>query len=291
VQPATIAANQKEVEITFKADPNTALQAVRLTVKGSAKAGDQVVTRSATLPTFRGGMEHEQVLLAVALPTPFKVVGDYDMRWAARGTVHRRHYRIERGGFDGPIEVSLADRQARHLQGVTGPTITVPPGVSEFDFAVQLPPWMETGRTCRVCVMATGVVKETDGSEHAVSFSSVQQNEQIVAVVEPGRLGVEAERTSGTAAPGQAINVPVRIARGKGLAGPVKVELVVAAHLRGVAADPVEVRAEDDRATLTIHFAAEGCGPFNMPIVIRATLLDKGEPVVAETTLEVLPRP
>src|SRR5207248_2151636 len=83
--------------------------------------------RTATLPAPRGGMELDRALLAVAIPTPFKVVGDYDMRWAARGTVHHRHYRIDRGGFDGPIEVSLADRQARHLQGVTGGTITVPP--------------------------------------------------------------------------------------------------------------------------------------------------------------------
>jgi hypothetical protein len=291
VQPATIAPNQNAVEITFKADNAAAVQVARATVKGSAKAGDQVVTHTATLPTVRGGIELDRVLLAVALPTPFKVVGDYDMRWAARGTVHHRHYRIERGGFDGPIEVSLADRQARHLQGVTGPTITVPPGVSEFDYAVQLPPWMETGRTCRVCVTATGVVKEADGSEHVVSFSSVQQNEQIVAVIEPGRLGVEAERTSVTATAGQTISVPVRIARGKGLAGPVKVELVIPAHMRGITAEPVEVGAEDERATLAIRFAPEGRGPFNMPVVMRATLLDKGEPVVAETSLEILPGP
>jgi hypothetical protein len=291
VQPITLAPNQKEVEITFKAENAAAVQVVRLAVKGSAKTGNEVVIHPATLPASRGGVELDQVLLAVAMPTPFKVIGDYDMRWAPRGTVHHRHYRIERGGFEGPIEVSLADRQVRHLQGVTGPTIIVPPGASEFDYAVQLPPWMETGRTCRVCVMATGVVKEADGSEHVVSFSSVQQNEQIVAVIEPGRLGVEAERTSVTAEAGQTATVPVRIARGKGLAGPVKVEVLIAPHLRGIMIDPVEVRAEEDRATQAIRFAAGARGPFNMPLVIRATLTDKGEPVVAETSLVILPEP
>src|SRR5262249_41214369 len=151
----------------------------------------------------------DTVLLAVALPAPFKIVAQHDMRWAPRGTVHVRQYRIERNGFDGPIEVSLADRQARHLQGVTGPTITVPAGVSEFDYPVQLPPWMETGRPCRVCVMGVGVVKDSDGSAHTVSFSSVQPNEQIIVVIEPERLGLKAAKTSIAAGPGKGVALPV----------------------------------------------------------------------------------
>ena len=112
------------------------------------------------------------MLLAVALPTPFKIVGDYESTQSPRGSVRRRHYRIERGGYDGPIEVSLSDRQARHLQGVRGPTVVVPAGVSEFDYPVELPPWMELGRTARACVMGVGVVKD-GGAEHYVSYSSV----------------------------------------------------------------------------------------------------------------------
>src|SRR5207248_1532912 len=142
------------------------------------------------------------------------IKGHYDMRWAARGTVHQRRYRIERGGFTGAIQVMLADRQARHLQGVTGPTITVPAGVSEFTYPVYLPPWMETGRTSRTCVMGVGVIKDADGSEQTVSFSSVQTTEQVVVVVEPGRLEVGVERSSLRVEPGKTVTVPVRISRG-----------------------------------------------------------------------------
>jgi hypothetical protein len=248
-----------------------------------------MVVRTATLPAVRGTPDLDRVLLAVALPTPFKVVGDYDVRWAARGTIHRRHYRIERGGYDGPIEVSLADRQMRHLQGATGSTVTVPAGVSKFDYAVQLPPWMETGRTCRVVVQAAGTITDRDGSEHVVTFSSVQQNEQVVVVVEPGRLAVETDRSSLIAAPGKSVPLRVRVARGKGLAGPVRLELLVAAHIHGLAADPVVVAADRSEALLGLRFAADRLGPFNMPVVIRATIMDGGKPVVAETKLEVLP--
>ena len=111
----------------------------------------------------------------------------------ARGSVCHRHYRIERNGYDGPIEVRLADRQAHHLQGIHGPTILVPAGANEFDYAVEMPPWMEIGRTARACVMGTGVVKE-GGVDHYVSYSSIAQNDQIIAVMETGRLGVEMEK-------------------------------------------------------------------------------------------------
>jgi hypothetical protein len=304
--PAAIPANQNAVEVAFKAEAAATVRGGRVTVRGSAGVGDHDVARTAALP-MKGplagasglsgplasasglcGGEGDSVLLVVALPTLFKIAGDYDMRWAARGTVHHRHYRLERNGYDGPVEVSLADRQARHLQGVTGPTITVPAGANEFDYPVQLPPWMETGRTCRVCVMGVGVVKDADGSEHEVSYSSVQQNEQVIAVVEPGRLGVETDRTVLLVEPGKTVAVPVRVQRGKGLAGPVKLELVVAAHLHGIRAAPVEVPAGRDRADLTVAFAVDARGPFNMPLTLRATVLDRGQPVVAETSVELL---
>jgi len=290
VTPLTMAANQPAVDLAFKADAPAAIDVSRLTIRGTAKTGSGEVTRTAVLPGVRGGAALDSVLLAVTLTTPFKVVGEYDMRWAPRGSVHSRHYRIERGGFDGPLEVSLTDRQARHLQGVTGPTITVPPGVSEFDYPITLPPWMEMGRTCRVCVMAAGVVKDAAGNEHTVSFSSVQQNEQVVAVIEPGRLDVQAERTSVVAEAGGTVSVPVRVSRGKGLTGAVKLELLVPGHLHGVSAEPVEVPADGDKTTLTIRFAAGARGPFNVPLVIRASVPDgRGLPVVAQTKLEVLP--
>jgi hypothetical protein len=287
VANATIAANQTATDIQFKADKDAPIRAGHLTIRGSAKLGDKSVTRTAALPAVPGTPPLDSVLLAVALPTPFKVVGVYDMRWAARGSVHKRHYKLERGGFTGPIQVSVADRQMRHLQGVTGPTIIVPPGASEFDYAVQLPPWMETGRTCRVCVMAVGVIKDADGSEHVVSFHSVQQNEQIVAVVEPGKLDVTTERASLLAAPGTTATIPVRVARGKGLKGAVKVELIVARHIKGVSAEPVTVPADKDGSTLTVRFAGKVQGPFSMPLLIRATLTDKGDPVIAEAKVDV----
>ncbi|MBL8793649.1 MAG: PPC domain-containing protein [Planctomycetia bacterium] len=281
----TIAAKQATVDVTLKAEAPAVIAASRVTIRGSARIGEATLTRTATLPPVRGLPDIDSVLLGVALPTPFKIVGDYDMRWASRGTTHERKYRIERTGYDGAIEVGLADRQARHLQGVTGPNITVPAGATEFSYRVYLPPWMETGRTCRVCVAGVAVVKDADGTEHTVSFSSTNQNEQIVAVVEPGRLGIEAAPGSLAVEPGQSGELTVQIARGKGLQGTVKLELVLPAHWRGISAEPVTIAADQTSARFTVRFAADARGPFNMPATVRATLTEKGLPIVAETQL------
>lgn len=284
--PATIVQlGQPAIDLTFKSEESAKITVWRLTIVGKAKD----LQRTATLKVARGMPEQSSVLLSVALPTPFTIKGVYDMGFAARGGMHKRKYKIERNGYDGPIEVSLADRQARHLQGVEAPTITVPAGATEFTYSAFLPPWMETGRTCRVCVMGVGVIKEPDGTEHRVSFSSVNQNEQLVAVVGPGMLAIEADRTSFTAVAGKSFTVPVRIKRGQGVDGPVELTIVTPAHLQGLTAAKTSIPAKMDRGELVINCADKLTGHFNMPVVVRATLMRNGEPLVAEVKLDVQP--
>jgi hypothetical protein len=283
-----IPAGQDTAEIAFSADAAAAVDVSRLTIRGEAKSDGKPIVEKAVLPAPRGQPEMDTVLLAVALPTPFKIVGDYDMRLSPRGSVCHRRYRINRGGYDGPIEVRLSDRQARHLQGVHGPTILVPAGTNEFDYAVEMPPWMEIGRTSRACIMGTGVVTE-GGVERYVSYSSVAQNDQIIAVMETGRLSVETEKPTVVAARGKSVAVSVKVSRAKGLAGPVKLEWVLPERLRGVSAESVVVAADQSVANVALHFAADAMGPLDAPITLRAVLMDKGDPVIAETKLEVVP--
>jgi hypothetical protein len=230
----------------------------------------------------------DTVLLGVALPVPFKVTGAFDMHLVPRGTVHRRRYTIDRNGYAGPLEVRLADHQMRHLQGVTGPVLTVPPGANTVEYPVNLPPWMETGRTSRSCVVAVGVLKE-GGVEYEVGYTSEGQNDQIIAVVETGLLGLECERTSVAAVPGRRAELPVRVSRGKGLTGPVKVELVLPEQVRDLSAEPLVIPAAESRGVLAIC-CGRSPGPFTMPVVIRATLTAASGPVTAEAKVEVVAR-
>ena len=293
--PAVINANQASVDLVFKADEPAKIGVAHLTIVGRARAASAPSSgvpgegRNAKVVTPRGAPELSDVLLAVALPTPFVIKGEYDMGFAARGGVHKRKYKIERNGYEGPIEISLADKQARHLQGVEGPTIVVPAGANEFTYSVYLPPWMETGRTCRVCVQGVGVIKEPDELEHRVSFSSVNQNEQLVAVVGPGMLALEVDKTAYTATPGKSFAVAVRVKRGQGIEGPVELTLIAPAHMQGLKAAKATIAAKTDGGELVIHCTKKLSGPFNMPLTLRATLMRNGDPLIAEVRLDVQP--
>jgi hypothetical protein len=283
-----IPAGQPGSEVVFQAKPTAAIGAASIQVHGTATFDKTTVTAIATLtPTF-GAPVVESVLLAVALPVPFKIVGDYDLRLVPRGTVHHRRYKVIRNGYSGPIEVSLADHQMRHLQGANGPTIKVPAGANEFDYPLYLPPWMETGRTARACVQAVGTLTE-GGGEHEVGYTSEGQNDQIIAVVETGRLALQTQHSSIAVVPGGKATVGVKVARGKGLTGPVKVELILPPHVRGLTVAPAVIPTDGTEGTLNVNFAAAP-GPFNAPLVVRATLTTPTGPIIAESPLDAVPQ-
>jgi hypothetical protein len=295
--PLVVPGNQPSGELMLKADADAPVssQAIRivgtlapkppLPVKGKvdADSGDDAgPPRVATVAVARGETPPD-LRLAVGVATPFVIKGEYDMGFAARGGLHRRKYSIERNGYDGPIEISLADKQARHLQGVTAPSIVVPAGESTFTYEAYLPPWMELGRTCRVCVQGVGVIKVGE-QHHKVVFSSTNQNEQLVAVVGPGQLAMELDRPSVVLSEGKAADVGVRIRRGLAWKGPVEIALVT---IGCVTAEPLTIPAEAEQGVLRLRRDASP-RMNGGPITIRATLRQGTQYIVAEASLEAI---
>lgn len=281
-KPVTILANQTSAELTFTAAQNALIAAHPLRISGLGVIGPRhflpgVVAQSVGAPDLR---------LTVSLPTPFKIVDEYVMTSAPRGETYFRRYKVDRAGFDGPIDVQLADKQARHLQGVTGPVLTLKPGETDFEYPAFLPPWMELGRTCRVCVMATAKVRDPlDGREHTVSFSSTEQNQQMIVVVGPGRLDLSIDKTS-VRAEGE-VKLAVKVSRSKNLSGPATVELVLPDHIKGVTASKVVVSADKGEADVVLRFAPDA-GPFNVPLLLKATVTTDRGPVTAEAKVEAV---
>lgn len=275
---ATIAAGQSQVDLALSAEVLAKVAVGTVTVTGSAKVGESFVTRTATPG------DGESAFVAVVVPTPFVIDGEYTMGNGPRGQPYSRKYKLARNGFNGTIEIRLADRQARHLQGVVGPTITVPPGVSEFEYAVQLPAWIEIGRTSRTCLMAVGTVTDPDGTKHRVCYTTTEPNYQLIVVPEPGRLGIDLAKEAAVATPGDTLRIPLVISRAKGLTGTVKVECVFPDHWRGVTGSTVTVPADKSEGELVLKVAKDAAGPFNMPATVRAT----SGVVVAEAKLELL---
>ncbi len=286
----TFGKNKTTTQIVLKADETAKIQTLPLRLRGKALIDEKEVVRQATLLGDPGEPAIDEILLGVTLKTPFKIFAAFETKFAPRGTVYVRHYKLDLGDYKGSIEIGLADRQARHLQGVTGPTFVLPPGTTEFDYPVTLPPWMVIGRTSRTCLVAIGVVQEPDGTKHKVSHSSQAQDDQIIVLVDPVRMSVKAASKSFRVQPGQRVIVPVQIGRGTKLNGPAKVELVLPKHIQGLSAKPITIAADQDHGQLAVDCASDQLGPFNMPIVLRATIIDdRGHPVISETKLTFVP--
>lgn len=284
----TIPDKKNETDLVFRAVDSSKITVTEISVIGTAKIGEKQIERVATRPNSSvpendtDGLPGKSITLAVTVPTPFKIFGQFETKYAARGSTFVRHFSINRGEFKGPITVRLAERQVRHLQGVTGPTIVIPPGVDEFDYPLHLAPWMEIGRTSRTCLMGVGEVSDSDGSIHKVSFTSGEQFDQIIVLVDPGQLALRISRSSVRASSGSEANLTVSVGRGQGITGPVEIDLVSPDHIDCVKAMPLRIESGQISGNLKLKFDGGTLDTFNMPLTIRATAQVKGKSYTAE---------
>jgi hypothetical protein len=285
----TMIADQKnETELVFRAAETAKVRSAALRITGKGMHGDQSLARDAVVPA-KGLTDPpiDTITLAVTVPTPFKITGLFETKYAARGSTFVRNFSIDRGGFQGPIVVSMAERQVRHLQGVSGPTIVVPADATQFDYPLHLAPWMEIGRTSRTCLMGVGEIQDADGTVHKVSFTSGEQADQIIVLVDPGQLDLRLNRSSIKAIAGGEAEIDVRVGRGNGITGPVEVTLVTPSHIRCVTAEPLRIADDESQGGMKLKFAA-GLDPINMPLTIKATARVNGLAYTAEEPIDVV---
>lgn len=278
---------QNQVDVVFKAADATKIGTSKLRIVGKWKVGDAERSTVAVIQRPLGEPEANELLLRVSVPTPFKLKGVFATKYAPRGSVFTRDFRVERNGFTGPLWVEIADRQARHLQGVTGPRMELTSEQTEFEFPFTLPPNMEIGRTSRTCVAILGEVVDPDGTKHIVSHTSQEQNEQAIVIVDPGRLSIESPVRSVRRVPNSEVRIPFRINRGVGLRGAVRIELVAPKSVRGLVCDAVEIPADSGAGVLTVRFTADAAPDRSKAaestLKLRATMTDeRGWPVTDE---------
>jgi hypothetical protein len=284
-------AKQKFVDLRFVAPPHTKIQVANVVIRGTAELDGKTLTHDATFPTAFGELPADHIRLAIAPPVPFRHIGEY---WVTNdqpsGTTMSKHFELQRDGFAGPLTVSLADRQGRCLQGLTGQPMVVSAGATEFTYTVLFPPDLELGRTNRVQLMLVGELTDFDGSRHTVSYTSFEQNEQIISVVTEGQLRLTTSNTSYPVVPGGRVAVPFTLRRTAAVAKrPLRIELKVPPHISGVSAQPVLLGADQSEGTLTIEYGPQP-GPFNMPLTVFAQTADHQKPPhMAAAKVELVP--
>ncbi|MCA9041093.1 MAG: PPC domain-containing protein [Planctomycetaceae bacterium] len=285
-ETATIEEGKNEVELSFSAEESAPIARNAIRIRGEAEIEGTLISKLAEAKIEHVNESTETIYLTTTVPTPFELTTQFEQKFANRGSVYMRYYELVRNGFEGPVEISLADKQIRHKQGITGPKIIVPAGETKFAYPLQLSPFMEVGRTSRTNLVAVGTIVDPDGTEHKVSFTTFDVNVQVITLTDPGRLSLAAEISSVSIPPGKTTSIPIRIGRAIGLKGPVTVTLKLPAHVKGISADPIEIAAEETTGELVIQVEEGQVGPFNMPIMLEATMQDENDlKVIAQTEL------
>ena len=310
IEEGLIPADKSDGGLTLKAAETARIQGVPIRVVGQPvvvesteeAAAEEVTEEEVTeeeLPRVVAVMNQkvgepvrDEVLLAVAVRTPFTLAGDqYRIEYAHRGSLHSRPFVVDRGGYEGPLQISLADRQARHLQGVSGGEMRVAPGQSEFSYSIQIPTRLELNRTGRIVVMAVGELIDEEGRKHKVSFSASSSNDQIIILTSPMKTGVDISPKHIVVQPDSSTALNVTVKRGQLAPQPMVVELMMPQHFSGIMAEPITIPAGSDQGTLQIQMTNPS-GPFNMPMTVRATTHDSdGLPLFSESKLEVIRKP
>lgn len=286
--PVKIAKNRQDAQLVIKVDESAKPQIAELKVVGKTVDVEPESIREAAFAATAGDQPVAGLTLGVAIKTPFRIHSPFETRYASRGTTFTRHYHIDRGDFAGPIEIEPADRQVRHLQGVTGQKVIVPPGESEFDYTVSLPPWMEIGRTSRFCLMGSAFVADEAGTKHRVSFSSHEQDDQVIVLVDPVRISLQLPSATFVVDRGSSIEIPVKVQRGTGLAGDVQIHVSSPPHLKGWSAEPFVIAAEDETGLLKLHVGQNSNRVFNAPLIANAAMKDaSGKPIRTEAQIHI----
>jgi hypothetical protein len=133
-----------------------------------------------------------------------------------------------------------------------------------------------------------GDIRDDDGSVHKVSFTSGEQFDQIIVLVDPGQLDVRLNRSSVKALQGGEAELVVTVGRGQGITGVVQVELVAPKHISSVHASPLQIESDQNTGVLKLTFANGPLGHFNMPLTIRATARVNGADYTAERQITLV---
>ena len=136
--------------------------------------------------------------------------------------------------------------------------------------------------------MGSAFVEDEAGTKHRVSFSSHEQDDQVIILVDPVRISLQLPSSTFVVDRGGSIEIPVKVVRGTGLAGDVRVHITAPPHIKGWSAKPFVVAAKDDAGILTLQVDENANRVFNAPLIVNATIKDgSGKPIRTESRVHI----
>ncbi|MGY8733583.1 MAG: hypothetical protein ACKVH8_24245 [Pirellulales bacterium] len=270
---ALMIANNAEVKGTViqvvgvsVADPDKNLSAI--TVAASAVGGGSLVSRS------KDENRSDNLVLGVTLKAPFKLhVVDKDrQRVVHRGTTYPAPLQVLRDdGYMGVVHLMMKSQQARHRMGIRGSIVDVEAGVTDVFYPCFMPEWLATDRTSRMVVLGFGEVIDTQGQ---VRYVGVAADARITMILEGALLKVAPLQVELEAAPGQVVELPVRIVRSSKLQTAVTLDLELDDELAALLEyEPLKLGVNQTEGVLKVRCSDSPLLRGMIPITVRATTL------------------
>lgn len=271
---------------------NQAALAIELTAAADAAALASVVTLTAEATVAGAPMKRAAgpTLVATTIKPPFSLdaEGMDDVSKWPRGATFPGPVLIYRdAGFNGEIMLEMHSRQGRVVQGIWGPELAVPPGVSRILYPIYLPEWLETTRTSRMVVNGVAKIPDPKGN---VRYVSSKLKTRIGFLPGGAMMKLAANVAEYTAAPGGKITVPLTISRNNDLREPVTLELRCEPEdAKLFTAAPITATADKTSLEFPVAIAADPAATGEHELTIRCTILQNGTlPVISEAKVLVI---
>jgi len=234
VEGQQVAAGQPSAKLVFIADADTRSQDVTLRIKGKAEINGQTIEHLALATHLGhdvdgaglGATEIDHVQLTVVHKPVFKLFCNEAYQYAHRGTIYPYLMEIERlDGFTGPIELQVADRQIKDLDGIKVLKTTVLPEQRQFMLPLYLPETMHINVQAHSNVYAQGHVEFQDQYGQKQSMLVVSTMRCMVRTL-PTVVKLRTIDRVVTLVPGRSLSVPLALDRTSQFNGPMQVELI-----------------------------------------------------------------
>lgn len=239
----------------------------------------------------------EPMLVALTIPSPIEIDAegkDDVLKWPRGSTFPGPVLIARKAGFDGDVVLEMHSRQGRHVMGIAGPEVAVPPGVDRFLYPVHLPEWLETSRTSRMVV--NGVVRVADPKGNVRHVLVKQKNRMgflpigallKLSAVEPLiTLGGTAESAgsadSARSAQTRVVSIPLKVDRAESIR-----QLDLAIELEShpmFTASPITI--DPSPGEISVPVRCDVTAPGDYEITFRATAWQgKDFPVISRATV------
>jgi hypothetical protein len=252
-------------------------------ISGPSISGPSISGPSDCDKSIRQGAE--PMLVALTIPSPIEIDAegkDDVLKWPRGSTFPGPVLIARKAGFDGDVVLEMHSRQGRHVMGIAGPEVAVPPGVDRFLYPVHLPEWLETSRTSRMVV--NGVVRVADPKGNVRHVLVKQKNRMGFLPI--GALlklsAVEPLISLGGTAESPSVSIPLKVDRAESIR---QLDLTIELEPHPMfTASPVTI--DTSAGELSVPVRCDVTAPGDYEITFRATgWQGKDFPVISRATV------